>query len=344
MEKDGAQNVMKFLAKVKNIVARLDKAGSAPNNTDIMEVMKLGINQDIFESIVDMADNGHYATHQQLRKAILIKSAKPKQAKLLQDLDPTSQEHTLATRGVPVAKAPPSFSNCDTSINSHIEIKRLQERIVSLKQGAPPARRQRPRVKSQRCYDHAEGKCKRGDACRFVHKGVAGSGPPRPQPTPHPAGTPLCAHHGTNTHTTRECSAIRNRPDLQEKYKNELAQADVHITQDYDFQDEYTPGLYIPDEHTRLEEQTHTIRVVHVAHLDQGIGNAHAHRRMRSETCVDSASTSSHTPQTTPLHVTMYTLAACSSRGRIRTIIRLCAHRWARGVSPRSTPMGFSTS
>ena len=31
MEKDGAQNVMKFLAKVKNIVARLEKAGSAPN-------------------------------------------------------------------------------------------------------------------------------------------------------------------------------------------------------------------------------------------------------------------------------------------------------------------------
>ena len=40
MEKDGAQNVMTFLAKVKNIVGRLDKAGASPNNTDIMEVMK----------------------------------------------------------------------------------------------------------------------------------------------------------------------------------------------------------------------------------------------------------------------------------------------------------------
>ena len=63
MEKDGGQNVMKFLAEVKKVVARLEKAGAPPNNKDIMEVMKLGINQDIFESIVDMADNNQYKTH-----------------------------------------------------------------------------------------------------------------------------------------------------------------------------------------------------------------------------------------------------------------------------------------
>ena len=147
-----------------------------------MAVMKSGINQVIFESIVDLADAGQYKTHQQLRTAILKKSAKPRQAKLLHDLDPTSQEHTLATRGVP----PPTFSICDTSTNSQIEIKikRLQERIISLQQGAPPARQQKPRARSQRCYDHAEGTCTRGERCRFVHEGAAGSGPPRPPPTP----------------------------------------------------------------------------------------------------------------------------------------------------------------
>ena len=142
--------------------------------------MKLSINQDIFESIVDMANNGHYKTHHELRKAILMKSAKPKQAALLKNLDRASQEHTLITRGVPTAAAP--RTDASPNANAQDEIRRLQALVLSIQQGATPDRRQRPRTKStQRCYDHAEGKCKRGEACRFVHEGAAGSGPEAPR-------------------------------------------------------------------------------------------------------------------------------------------------------------------
>ena len=100
MKVDGKKNMMKFFAKVEEVVARLAGVDAKPSDKDIMTVMKDGVDQEIFENIIDLAEDGQYPTSQDFKQAILKKSARPKYANMLANLDPECQEHTLLTEVV----------------------------------------------------------------------------------------------------------------------------------------------------------------------------------------------------------------------------------------------------
>ena len=95
MKKDGENNLMKFLATVDNILARLSGVGEEMSEKDMMSTLRRGVHQEIFASIVDLADAGTYNTYDEIKSALLAKSTKTNVMAKLIAIDADEREHTL---------------------------------------------------------------------------------------------------------------------------------------------------------------------------------------------------------------------------------------------------------
>ena len=279
MKVDGKQNIMKFFAKVEEVVARLAGVDAKPSDTDIMTVMKDGVDQDIFEGIIDLAEEGKYSTSQDFKQAILRKSARPKFANLLANLDPECQEHTLVTEVVDRRRK-----------RGRSEIQQLQEQVFALQEQirpkrngseernwrGPDAKRRRTANNTNECYEFRDtGRCNKFK-CNFAHDKVSTNTRTRPAGrATHGKIKKYCKHHvNSSSHDTHECRSIQSDPELRKAFnvERDRSTAAIHAA-------EFEPTY----------EHVFTVQHETVAHINAA--QTGAGTDARAMTCVDGAST-----------------------------------------------------
>ena len=233
MKKDGQQDVMLYLAKLKQIKSRLAVAGHPLRDSKAMRVLIKGINQDVFKDFIRDVNRRPYSSFDELEQALLKEAAREEVLEALANLAPGRVQTTLTTVAQSRTRSGKPFS----PPTNEARLDRIERILVSM--AVDPASRNRGdkrtrngdgKARTDACYDFAAGKCRRGKDCKYAHdEGAGGQEPPSKRQRPDRGTGKWCKIHATTGHNTSECNKGKANPAILAAYAGDMEQHDQRI-------------------------------------------------------------------------------------------------------------------
>ena len=218
MEDEARNDLMTFFALFARYVRRLKAVSREPDEQRKIRVMLRGINQDIFQNLIDGHERAPFETSAKLQRAIEAQAAKPRYAAQLRAIVPGKQHSISTTRTRPGIMSPTSakFSALESKLES---ILAMREHGGNGKENNSGGRSKGSNIKLP-CYSWRDtGKCGRGDKCRFAHVSSSSSN----KDSTSIKIKSVCLYHGAGGHDTDSCSLLKKNHQLKATLKAGIA-------------------------------------------------------------------------------------------------------------------------
>ena len=198
METIGKNDLMTFTSVLTSYMRRLDAAGVPVSDKKAQRVLLNGLQQDIFESFISMADRMPYGNYTDLQKALEKAAAHPRMLEKLAALKPGVSQSMLVN------------TNRLTADNNRLTADNRLDKIEAILVSLHKSSIGKPKQKNA-CHRWAQqGQCGHGDHCRFSHDGPRATTPLTSSSPPPFTGAIWCEHHKMwGGHPPAECSLRR---------------------------------------------------------------------------------------------------------------------------------------
>ena len=190
MAEEGQNDLMVYMAAMDNYVARLDAADASPSEAKRMRCLLAGLNQIIFESLINDAEIAPFKSYALLQVAIMKRASRHITAAKLRALRPGQQSFNVTRTSAPVP------ATTESKMEERLQrMERMMTAIAKKTMAEPPNK--------GLCFAFKNtGACNRGTSCPFAH--VAGAARQQRVTNLH------CSVHGPNSsHTSLQCNALR---------------------------------------------------------------------------------------------------------------------------------------
>jgi hypothetical protein len=193
MAAEGQNELARFISVLANFIRRLEAVQYPPRDAKKQRIFLCGLDQEVFEGFITMADRTPYASYAALLLDVQRFAQKPHIVRKLANLKPGRPQSMLITNDKPAAPEPAPDS-------TEQRLLRMEKMLTTMH---TKTTNKRTRTK-ELCRNFARtGTCKFGDKCIFEHaKGVTPDG-----------SSSYCDYHKAPGHSTANC---RDRPKAQE--------------------------------------------------------------------------------------------------------------------------------
>ena len=219
MAVEGKNDLMTFLAVLSRYHRRLEAAGIQVEDGKKQEVLKEGLDQAIFETIISNCDRQPYASYAKLAAAVKKHARKHLIREKLMALKPGNPHSALTTRSAPdhQPKHQPAHQPNHQPADNSQRLDRIEAILVSL------TNTKAAQLKKQKCFKFEKGTCDKGDKCPYDHGSSNNSSNNSNNGNKQ---RKYCILHRSTTHDTSECNKIRNDPGLMEAYAKLVERAE----------------------------------------------------------------------------------------------------------------------